>query len=137
MNDEICAPFERPLAKDRRREGVVDDGQRAGGPGEARDRSDVDHPQFGVGGGLEEDEPRPANIPPDGFEILEVEELRFYAEFLQAARQQREGVSIQNLVGDDAVAYLQQRPERRADRRHSQSDDEGGLAAFEVGDTLL
>lgn len=93
VNDEICAPFERPL-QDRRRKCVVDDGQSAGGPGEARDRCGVDHPQVGVGGGLEEDEPRPTNCLAESFEILEVEELRFNAEFLQAARQQREGASV-------------------------------------------
>ena len=137
VHDQVGAERQRLLV-DRRREGVVDDHDRAllvRGRGE---RLDVDHLQRRVGRRLQvEHVEAAADGALDRLVILGVAQV----DVDLLARQQVDEELVRAAVGvldrDDAPARRQQREQRAANRRHARREGDRVLGPLQVGDLAL
>ena len=119
VQHEVGAQIER-LLKVRRREGVVDNDERAFGVRELRDRADVIHEQPRVGRRLEPHERRlRADHALDRGEIAEVHVLHDAADRLEHFVEHAERAAVHILRHDDFSAGLEIRLEDRVLRREA------------------
>ncbi len=137
VDDDVGAVRERPL-QERRREDVVDDGQRADLAAELGDGGDVDEVERRVGRRLEEERLGVgAHGLAPGLEVAAVDQGRGDAEARTERLDDVAAGAEHGAGGDDVVAGLEEGKERGGDGGHAGRGRARDLGALEQAKALL
>jgi len=133
MHHQVESEFDRAL-QDRRGKGVVDHRNHAQTLEFARRGSQIDHPQQGVGRGL--DPGQPGSLTHQSREVLgtTVPDGKLEAVGFQQTLDQVGGATVQAVEQDGVFARPHQTEKYRADRTHARGGHQRGLGALQRSD---